>query len=293
MKTRKTGCCELIKFAATGRSLALFILLAFFSEKLRGQELYVFTEPASNMPAKSFSLKYRGKFLEGYHSKQLEQRHSIDAEFGLSNKLMFHAGTTFSDMYSYPKFQWESVNTYLKYRFLSKDGVHKHFRAAVFMEGSYSRNDMFYDEIAFDGDQSGIRTGVIATQLLHKLAVSTTLSVSQVLNEQRWDKSGPDPYSYQSFNYSVSAGYLVFPFKYTSFKQTNFNLYLELLGSRALDKNLYYVDLAPAMQFIFNSTVKLNFGYRFQLDGNMHRMATQSYMVSLETVFLNLLKKRS
>lgn len=276
-----------------GRSLVLLVLLVVFSEKLRAQELYVFTEPASNMPAKSVALKYKGKFLEGYHSKELEQRHSIDAEFGFSNKLMFHVGSTFSDMYSYPKFQWESVNGYLKYRFLSKDEVHKHFRAAAFIEGSYSRNNMLYDEISFDGDQSGIRTGLIATQLLHKLALSTTLSVSQVLNEQRWDKSAMDPYSYQSFNYSLSAGYLVFPLKYTSFRQTNFNLYLELLGSRALDKKLYYVDLAPAMQFIFNSTIKLNFGYRFQLDGNMHRMATQSYMVSLETVFLNLLKKRS
>ncbi|WP_336518609.1 hypothetical protein [Pollutibacter soli] len=278
---------------AAGRGLAVFVMLGFFSGQLQAQELYVFTEPASNMPAKSASLKYKGKFLEGYHSQKLEQRHSIDAEFGLSNKLMFHVGSTFSDMYSYPEFQWESVNAYLKYRFLSKDEIHKHFRAAVFMEGSYSRNDMFYDEISFDGDQSGIRTGVIATQLLHKLALSTTLSVSQVLNEQRWDKTTPDPYSYQSFNYSLSAGYLIFPFKYTSFKQTNFNLYLELLGSQALDKKLYYVDLAPAMQFIFNSTIKLNFGYRFQLDGNMHRMAKQSYMVSLETVFLNLLKKRS
>jgi hypothetical protein len=50
--------------------------------------------------------------------------------------------------------------------------------------------------------------------------------------------------------------------------------------------------MAPAIQLIFNSNTKLNMGYRFQLDGNMQRMAKSSWLISLERTFLNALKKR-
>lgn len=273
------------------RILLLVILLSTGGVTF-SQELYVYTEPASNMPAKALSLKYKGKFLGGLHSGRLEQRHMLNAGIGLSKKWMLYAGTTVSDMYT-PGVRWESANLYLKYRFLSIDDIHKHFRAAAFLETSWSRNDPYYDEISFDGDQSGVRAGLVLTQLLHKLAVSTTLSVSEVLHEQRWDKNyGNALYPYEAFNYSLSAGYLIFPVKYSNFKQTNYNIYLEMLGSRALDKRLHYLDLAPAVQLIFNSTTKLNAGYRFQLTGNMHRMAEKSFMISLETTFLNTFKKK-
>jgi len=194
-------------------------------------------------------------------------------------------------MYSYPVVRWESVRAYGKYRFYSDDEVHRHFRATAFLEGSYSRNDPYYDEISFEGDQSGVRAGIIITQLIHKLALSTTVSLSEVLQSQRW-KEGPDPYSYQAVNYTLSAGYLLLPFKYRSYKQTNVNFYLEFLGSSNIGKDLHYLDMAPAIQFIFNSNTKLNFGYRFQLYGNMHRMATEIYDVSLDWTLLNAIKKR-
>jgi hypothetical protein len=195
-------------------------------------------------------------------------------------------------MYSYPVTRWESVNVYAKYRFLSKDDVHAHFRMAAFLEGSVSRNEMFYDELSLDGDQSGLQAGLIATQLLHKLAISGTVSTIQVLNNQRNDYDGANrPYPFSGINYSLSAGYLLLPRKYSSYKQTNLNLYLELLGSNTLDKKTNFVDLAPALQLIFNSSTKLNLGYRFQLGGNMHRMATESWKISVETLFLNALKR--
>jgi hypothetical protein len=242
------------------------------------------------MPARSLGLKYTGKFLEGYHSNKLEQRHAVELMAGINKKWMVHLSTTFSDMYTYPAISWESVRAYAKYRFYSKDDVHRHFRAAAFLEASYSKNEPFYDEISFEGDQSGVRGGIIMTQLLHKLALSTTLSLSEVLQEERWDE-GPDPYSYQSFNYTLSGGYLVLPRTYKSFGQTNFNVYLEFLGSSNLGSNLHYLDMAPSIQFIFNSNAKLNFGYRFQLYGNMHRMGTEIFDVSFDWTLLNAFKK--
>jgi hypothetical protein len=64
------------------------------------------------------------------------------------------------------------------------------------------------------------------------------------------------------------------------------------LGSKALDKPIHYIDIAPAAQLIFNANTKLNAGYRFQVDGNMLRMANQSLFVSLERTFLNVLKSK-
>lgn len=286
---------ELYKRAIPRKRTGLFIfaLVFIFSERqLSAQELYVFSEPASNMPAKALSLKYTGKFLEGYHSGKIEQRQALAVQMGLNKKWMVRAATTISDMYSYPATRWESINVYAKYRFLSRDEVHKHFRAAAFMEASYSRNNLYYDELSLEGDQSGVQAGLVFTQLLHKLALSSTLSVTEVIHQQRREDNSPQGmYPYASFNYSLSAGYLLFPRKYVSYKQTNFNLYLELLGSNTLDKSLHFVDLAPAVQFIFNSNTKVNAGYRFQLSGNMHRMATESLLISIETTFLNVLKK--
>ncbi|HZH95911.1 MAG TPA: hypothetical protein VEY06_08505, partial [Flavisolibacter sp.] len=96
-------------------------------------------------------------------------------------------------------------------------------------------------------------------------------------------------------NYSLSSGYLLLPFEYKDYDQTNVNLYAELLGSRNVfnvdDK--YFVDLAPSVQFIFKSTGKLNIGYRFQLDGDIYRMSKNSFMVSYEHIFLNALNKKS
>jgi len=125
---------------------------------------------------------------------------------------------------------------------------------------------------------------------VNKLAISGTVSYLHVLTEK--PKYFPEEYPYDAFNYSASAGFLLLPFEYTSYDQLNVNLYTELLGQQILDKKLFYVDLAPAVQFIFNSNAKLNAGYRFQLNSNMHRMAKKQWLVSFEYVFLNALRRK-
>jgi hypothetical protein len=253
------------------------------------QELYVYTEPASNMPAKSLSAKLTGKFVKGLHSNRTEQRILPEVMLGLNKNWMIHVAASFSDMYS-SNIRWESVKLYAKYRFLSNDDVHSHFRMAAFAEVAHSVNPVFYDELSLDGDQSGVLGGVVATQLINKLALSATASYLHVTTEK--PKYFPEVYPYDAFNYTVSAGYLLFPFNYTSYKQLNVNLYTELLGQQILDKKLYYVDFAPAVQFIFNSNAKLNAGYRWQFRSNMHRMAKEQWLVSFEYVFLNALRSR-
>ena len=272
----------------------LFILVLLFTAfRMSGQELYVFSEPASNVPAHSLSVKLTNHFVTsdkiyGRFSNRLMPQ----VYLGVSKKFMVAAGGTFANMHT-PNFRYESVNLYAKYRFLSKDELHKHFRMAVFAEASSTRAPFHYDEITLMGDKSGVELGVIATQLWHKLALSGTVAHTQVLHESRTNKVLYIPArNYQSMNYAVSAGYLVLPKEYKDYRQTNLNLYAELLAQQTLDRSTYFVDLATAMQLIFNSNAKLNLGYRFQLGGNMQRMTSNSWLISFERTFLGALKKK-
>jgi hypothetical protein len=260
---------------------------------MSGQELYVFSEPASNVPAHTLSAKLTNHFVTsdkiyGRFSNRLMPQ----VYLGISKKFMVAAGGTFANMHT-PNFRNESVNLYAKYRFLSKDELHKHFRMAVFAEASSTKAPFHYDEITLMGDKSGVEVGVIATQLWHKLALSGTVAHTQILDQSRTNKVLYIPArNYQSMNYSLSAGYLVLPKEYTNYRQVNLNLYAELLAQQTLDRSTYFVDLATAMQLIFNSNAKLNLGYRVQLGGNMQRMASNSWLISLERTFLGALKTK-
>jgi hypothetical protein len=101
-------------------------------------------------------------------------------------------------------------------------------------------------------------------------------------------------------NYTLSAGYLVLPVEYKSYDQLNFNVYMEILAQQGLDKRayltnekVYYIDMAPAVQFIFNSNSKLNIGYRHQIKGVGERSMKNSFLVSFEHTFFNALKKKT
>ncbi len=273
----------------------IFLLLFSFSILItRGQELFPYSEPASNMPANSISIKNASFFQKGVHTgNKILQRHMPELMFGFSKKWMLHLGVGLSDMHG-DKLIWEGVRLYAKYRFLSNDDVHKHFRMAAFGAAGYSRNHLDHNEINVTmGDQTGVQAGLITTQLLNKLAFSATGSWNEVLNNQRWNKVYPQRYAYRSFNYSISAGYLLLPFEYRNFDQTNINLYAEVIGSRNIDfpAEKFFVDFAPSIQAIFKSTMKLNLGYRFQLNGDIYRLSKNSFMVGFEYIFLNALRR--
>lgn len=276
------------------RLLTTAMILLVFSVVVKAQELYVYSEPASNMPAHSLSAKISANYV-GKRPKtgnRFMQRYIPEVMFGLNKSWMVHAGGTFADMHT-PNFRWESVYLYAKYRFLSWDELHSHFRMAAFADVSYTRSPFHYDEVTLQGDKTGAQLGLIATQLWNKFALSGTVSHTQVLDESRNDKSVYIPSRiYQVMNYSLSGGYLLLPFQYTDYRQTNLNLYAELLAQRSLDRKAYFVDLAPAIQLIFNSNAKLNLGYRFQLKGDMQRMTNDSWLISFERTFLNALKKK-
>ena len=95
------------------------------------------------------------------------------------------------------------------------------------------------------------------------------MSHYQVLDKSRNDKVLYVPArSYEAMSYSFSAGYLLIPKEYNDYHQTNVNIYAEVLAEQGLDISRYCIDVAPAVQIIFNSNTKVNIGYRFQVGGN-------------------------
>jgi hypothetical protein len=270
--------------------LICFLISGFIVQTVQSQELYVFTEPASNMPAHSLSAKLSYRSPVSKYNNYYRQRYTPELMFGLSSKWMVHVSGTFSDFYS-PAVRGESVKGYAKYRFYSDDDVHQHFRMAAFAEGGYSNSPFYYGDINLDGDNSGVQAGLIATELVNKLAVSGTASVIRVFADKS-EHAGHLGHSLQALYYSLSAGYLLFPLDYTSYKQTNLNIYFETIGMRGFDEGDYMLDLAPALQLIFNSNFKVNLGARFQAAGNMVRAGETNYYLSVERTFLGALQRK-
>ncbi len=64
---------------------------------------------------------------------------------------------------------------------------------------------------------------------------------------------------------------------------------LEFLGQHLLDENENFIDMAPAVQFIFNSQSRLDIGYKIQLYSDMQRVAPNGFMIRFEHLLFNVL----
>jgi len=130
------------------------------------------------------------------------------------------------------------------------------------------------DNLDIEIQDTGFEFGIIGTQLINKLAISVTSAVTRISNIDQKYTNG-STVKWQSINLntiqnSISAGYLLFPRKYKSYKQTNFNLYLEYLTNTILTKdypdryNKFSSTLAPGIQFIIMSRSRLDFSYKIR-----------------------------
>lgn len=283
------------------------ILLAFVSINLvaQAQELYVNTEPASNMPANSMGIRLTNKFFNMKFEGNTGMRFEPEVMFGISKNLMVH-GIGYLSNNMQEDIRFEGGGIYAKYRFLSKDDLHSHFRMAAYAKGSLIDNPYYpvlnaghdhngrnyeNEELDLEGMTSGAGAGIIATQLVHKLAISGIVGYNRHMKNLKNEL--PSNVSRSMINYSLSAGFLLLPVKYKSYEQTNLNLYVEFLGKSNIDQYRagYYVDVAPAIQFIFNSTTRLDLSYRTQLFGDMARNMDKSFLIRLEHNIFNLRNK--
>jgi hypothetical protein len=297
------------------KSFFTLILIVLINDA-SAQELYVFTEPASNMAAKSIGARLLYKQFKMTHDNKFSS-YRIEPElmFGVNKNLMVHINGYASNMFQ-SNLKIEGASLYAKYRFFSKDDVHSHFRLAAYGKiaavnnpttlttsalhaaddgnGGVAYHDLIHTtinyEIDIDGTNSGIATGIIATKLVNKFAVSGSVGYLYRLNNLNGKREVIVPW--RAVNYSISAGYLLLPKEYTSYKQTNVNLYTEFLGASTLDNKKYFIDIAPAVQFIINSIARVDLGYRTQLSGNTQRMANSSFLIRVEYNFLNAFSRK-
>lgn len=250
------------------------------------QELYVNTEPASNMAAKSIGLRLNNK-LETVGNR-LGWRLNPEVMLGISNKWMWHLSGFLSNYYQ-PAFRFEGVSTYAKYRFYANDDVHSHFRMAVYGRASLIRNPITSGEINLEGDNTGLAAGIIATKLMHKVALSGSLGYDRAM-ENIDHEEFIEGYGKNALNYTFSTGALLFPKVYTSYKQVNLNVFLEFLGQSNLENGHYYLDAAPAIQFIFDSRTRVDLSYRMEMAGDMMRTQQNSFLFRIEYNLFNVFK---
>lgn len=262
----------------------LFITALLVSLRSKAQELYVFTEPASNMAAKSIGLRLNNYISDVKHSAEINYVLVPEVMLGVSKKLMVHADGFFSNRTKGLRAEGGSI--YSKYRFLSKDDVQTHFRMAAFGRVSFNNSSINQQEINLYGYNSGFEAGIIATQLLHKVALSSGLSFLKAID------NGTNKYPFGSkdskaLNYTLSAGKLMLPKDYKNYRQTNLNLMLEFLNQYNVGSGKYYIDAAPSVQFILNSQSRIDVGYRKQLNSTLSRTAADVFFIRLEHNFFN------
>lgn len=281
------------------KRILLIVLIGFSAIHFAiAQELYVFTEPASNMPAKSIGVRLTN---EGMFKPTFTNRTLAEVMVGVNKNFMFHLQGFMSDMDG--NYRVEGGSIYAKYRFLSIDEAQSHLRAAAFARVSTSNRKFPSNDINLEGDNSGWQGGIVVTQLIHKLALSATIGYSSTFDQNdfrldidpmmmlHWPPTNSLYRPDEMINYSLSSGYLLLPFVYKNYNQPNFNLYVELLGKTDPANGDSYLDIAPAVQLILNSRTRIDVGYRFQAAGNMpNRYLKNMYLARVEFNFFNALK---
>jgi hypothetical protein len=182
----------------------------------------------------------------------------------------------------------EGVGLYAKYRFYSKDTLYRHFRMAAFGRVTTNNALIHQEEIMINGHNSGAALGLIATQLLHRQAISATLSYERAMDNFGGHEYPADQ-SRDAMNLALSTGRLFYPKRYTSYGQVNINGMVEVLAQQLLGSGKGYVDIAPSVQFIFNSQTRVDVGYRHQIVGNMERTAPNGLLLRVEHILFDVL----
>ena len=258
--------------------------MLFLSRTVFCQELFVYTEPASNMATNNLGIRNMGSLMKKTDDLGYNFHFMPELMYGLSNKVMLHATGFISTRNQ--GFIAEGGSVYAKYKFLNFDEVQEHFRVATFGRYSFNSSDVHQEEINLLGHNSGYEVGFVATQLLHKLAISASTSFLKAQNNGT-QNGFPSNQASKAGMYTLSFGRLVLPKKYVAYNQPNLNLMCELLGQSLLENGKSYLDVAPSVQLIFSSKIRIDLGYRQQLYSSMVRTAPNGFLLRLEYNIFN------
>ena len=253
-----------------------FLIFLFLYNNSYSQELYINTEAASLIPkgTKVIRFNYSNIFLNQTNEKESIKNALLftpSLAYGLSKKIMISGSFQISNK-PYEKdlgtnFGFNGFKLYSKQRIFTTDKQKNHTRLSSFVKYSFHKEKFMKSNIDLELQDKGFEFGLIGTQLIKKLAISITSAYTRV--NDIYDKSN-NLFKLGTLKNSISAGYLVFPRKYKSYKQTNFNLYLEYITNTITNKsfperfNKFSSTLAPGIQFIILSRSRLDFSYKIR-----------------------------
>lgn len=261
-------------FIATG--IFLFMIPVF----TQAQELFTYTEPASNMPAKSIGIRLTNNLMKD-NSADKQNYHLVpELMWGVSGKLMIHGEAFISNRNG--GLVTEGGGVYFKYRFYSQDEVHDHFRMAFYGRASVNNSDVHQPAIDLNGHNSGYEAGLVSTKLIKRTAISGIVSWLHATDNIKGNKFNESVAGRNAVGFSLSAGRLMLPREYTSYDQTNLNFMIEMPGQVNLKTGTVFIDIAPSVQFIFLSKMRLDIGYRFPLVNNLARSADNGFLFRFE-----------
>jgi hypothetical protein len=263
-----------------------FIALIFISLSGKAQELYAATEPASNRPAGSIGFRFDNLIMNEISSSKINYHLIPEIMIGISKKMMIQGNIFFSNRNK--TFSGEGGSLYAKFRFLSHDAVQRHFRMAFFGRISANKSDIHQEEINMYGHNSGLEAGIVATQLMRKIAISSSFSFLKALDNGNNNKFIYGSKNSKAINYTLSFGKLILPKEYKNYKQANVNLMVEFLSQVNTGSGKYYLDIAPSIQMIFNSQSRIDIGYRNELGSNLLRTAPNGFFIRIEHNLFNV-----
>lgn len=327
----------------TKKPVLLFFLFFFIHlPSFFSQELFPLNEPASNVPKGVLGVRAMGetyKELSRYRNQYSVRvmygalpRLTVMATIGVSNhhgmdfpaNLVTHTHDGNQTIYTTGEFERgmkypyrsNGVYAYAKYRFLSIDAQHSHFRMAVYGEGAYLKQAHDEAEPNLMGDTKGVGAGFIATCLKNHFAISLTSGfiIPGSHDGLSPDVSGgpmiPTEIAYgRALNYNLSMGYLLFPQKYKNYDQLNINVYLELLGKayEAAKVEQYgnvsvpintpllqkgnYIDISPGLQCIIKSNLRIDLSVKYPLISKSYARFYPVVMLGVQRYFYFKKKK--
>lgn len=316
---------------AYGRVL-LFLLI---SARVWAQELYPLNEPASTMPKGVLGVRLSTEsFQEVNRTRRL---HALRLMYGVTPRLTLLTNFTLSNHHSrklpedlishvhvgnntyyythniqrgakYP-YLFNGVHVLAKYRFLTVDRKNEHFRMALV--GEWSNVNMAHHEAepTLMDDTGGYGAGFIATWLKNRFAASFTygfIRPNSYFEKQTDFSGGPDLpttiYYGNASKFNLSLGYLVYPKRYTSYDNPNWNIYLEFMGKQydaatviqngssmetraiALTSG-YYWEVHPGIQRIVNSNFRMDLTVGFSLVNSSYVRFTPVWMFGVQRFF--------
>jgi hypothetical protein len=273
-----------VPFSFLSMKFIYVLLVMLFSTGTHAQELFTYTEPASNMAAKSIGIRINNSFMREASLSRYRYQLSPEIMWGASGKLMVHASAFFSNWKG--SFAGDGGALYVKYRFYSQDEVHSHFRMAAFGRFAFNNTHLHQPAIDLNRHNSGYEAGMVATKLINKIALSAGAGFLHAMDNGKYKFTINDKYR-NALEYNLSIGKLLLPKEYTSYKQVNLNGMIEFLGQSNLALGNSYVDIASVLQFIILSRMRVDLGYRFSLLNDLKRTASNGFLVRFEYNIFN------